>query len=101
VQNEDEVVCGGRQQSHRKTEEQEGPCHRNTTVATVFIDRSPGGSATRKELNFRKKFPIPISSLSQVLHLFSFIYLCLSFFLIEFDFHFILPFHHFYTVRVG
>jgi hypothetical protein len=36
------------------------------------------GSAMRKEFSFRKKFPLPISSLSQVLHLFSFIHLCLS-----------------------
>jgi hypothetical protein len=48
------------------------------TVATACIDRSPGGSTARKELSFRKKFPIPISSLSQVLHLFSFIYVSLS-----------------------
>jgi hypothetical protein len=65
--------------SHRKTEEQEGSCRRNTTVATVCIDRSLGRPATRKELSFRKKFPLPISSLSQVCCTLVFIYLSLSF----------------------
>lgn len=69
---EDETLYGGRQAIGTQNREEVlvVGTHR-LLLQPVCSDPSTECSAVRKELSFRKKFPLPISPLNHVLHLFS------------------------------